>query len=236
MPNFARDDVYKRPDPKPAPKPEPKPEKKAPAPVARPAGLYPPTTPGPANSPQGVLRSHVAADQWMSDDARRLLSQTPVHWNPQNDNPEAGQYAGPEKGIDLKTWGRAPEEPSTQDTLAHEFAHAWQDQKTPNFHDPNYPDQFLSDVHYYADKDPYFNQPVAGWYDNAKQKYADNPYIDTQELGARIFAGVPPHRLPPDFRNQYYPGMYRADTPYAGPNYPAPPVFVPPSFDEFPQG
>lgn len=193
----------------------------------RPEGLQPPASTGPANSPPGVLRDHVAQKSDLSDPARALLSQTPIHWDT-NQNPDDkffGQYNPAGQDIDLKSWGYPPEGRPMQNTLAHEFTHGWQDQRAPLQADPNQQRQLLGDVDFYAAQpggQP-FRDELDGW-NNMKSTYPDNLQTNADELSARISAGMGPRYMPPEFRDKYYPGMYQPDTPYLGPQFSPPPT------------
>lgn len=190
-------------------------------PQDRPAGLVPPVTMGPVNSPVSAVRATMAGKYDLSDEARQILSQTPIELSKPGAGGETalGHYSPTEGSIRLGDYGYPPTGKVMAGTLGHEFAHQWQYENTPDWHDPAYQQAMLDDAQRISQNNPDFAAIQNQWQQVAPT-YSPDLSTHAEELGARLAAYPGPQGMPGYFRDRYYPGMYRN-------SQPAPPPYQP---------
>ncbi len=193
-------------------------------PQERPAGLNPPATTGPVNSPLGAMRAQVGGHYQLSDDARQLLSQTPINLQQPGDGGEnaLGHYDPGAGAISLGDYGYKPEGKVMAGTLGHEFAHEWQYEKNPDFHNPAYQQQMLNDTQNIAQQNPDF-QAISNQWNQVAPTYSNDLGTRAEEMNARLAAYPGPQGMPQYYRDRYYPGLYQNSLPQPPAQYPGRP-------------
>jgi hypothetical protein len=199
-------------------------QKGAVMPRERPSGLNPPTSAGPINSPVSAMRNATAGKYNLSDDARQVLSQTPISLQQPGEGGETalGHYDPSAGSISLGDYGYPPTGKVMTGTLGHEFAHQWQYEKNPDFHNPNYQQQMLSDTGNIAQNSPDF-QAIANQWNQVAPTYANDLGTRAEEMNARLAAYPGPSGMPQYYQDRYYPGMYRGSAPTPPPYMPGKP-------------